>query len=213
MASESIPSAWTRSKQFGDPVGAVEERVLAVRVEVNERHTAWGKISGLQRIVKSVSSPDILRPMRPMRSIATLFVLGLMMAVVHRVTAGGPLEARATLALGFLLLAAIVGGELARRARLPRLTGYLLIGFAVGPAWLGLVRREEVEALRFIGDCAVALIGLAAGSELTLDALRQDRVALARVTSGAIGFPLCVVSARSRVGGPVVPAHAASAAR
>jgi len=56
--------------------------------------------------------------MRPMRSIATLFVLGLMMAVVHRVTAGGPLEARATLALGFLLLAAIVGGELARRARL-----------------------------------------------------------------------------------------------
>jgi len=56
------------------------------------------------------------------------------------------------------------------------------------------VRREEVDALRFIGDCAVALIGLAAGSELTLDALRQDRVALARVTSGAIGFPLCVVS-------------------
>ncbi len=132
--------------------------------------------------------------MRPMRSIATLFVLGLMMAVVHRVTAGGPLEARATLALGFLLLAAIVGGELARRARLPRLTGYLLIGFAVGPAWLGLVRREEVDALRFIGDCAVALIGLAAGSELTLDALRQGRVALARLATGAIAFPFLAVS-------------------
>src|SRR4029077_17410812 len=170
-------------EQFGDPVGAVEERVLAVRVEVNERHTACGKISALQRIVKSVASPDILRPMRPlrpMRSIATLFALGLIMAVLHRVTAGGPLEARATLALGFLLLAAIVGGELPRRGRLPRVAGYLLIGFAVGPAWLGLIRREEVEALRFVGDCAVALIGLAAGSELTLDALRPSRVALAR---------------------------------
>src|SRR2546427_8327092 len=92
------------------------------------------------------------------------------------------------------LLAAIVGGELAQRARLPRLTGYLLIGFAVGPAWLGLVRREEVDALRFIGDCAVALIGLAAGSDLTLDALRQDRVALARLATGAIAFPFLAVS-------------------
>src|SRR6266536_6505216 len=110
--------------------------------------------------------------LRPMRWVASLFALGLMMALFHRVTAGAPLEARATLALGFLLLAAYVGGELARRARLPRLTGYLLVGFAVGP-WLGLVRREEVDALRFLQDAAVALIALAAGLELTLEALRQ----------------------------------------
>src|SRR5256885_1927681 len=95
--------------------------------------------------------------MRPMRAIASLFALALMMALFHRVTASSPLEARATLALGFLLLAAHVGGELAQRARLPRLTGYLLVGFAVGPAWLGLVRREEVDALRFIADAAVAV--------------------------------------------------------
>src|SRR3989475_7658695 len=121
--------------------------------------------------------------MHPMRSIASLFALGLMMALFHRVTASSPLEARATLALGFLLLAAHVGGELAQRARLPRLTGYLLVGFAVGPAWLGLVRREEVDALRFIADAAVALIALAAGAELTLDRLRQGggRVAFARL--------------------------------
>jgi len=131
-----------------------------------------------------------------MRSIATLFALGLLMAFLHRVTAGGPLEARATLAFGFLLLAAYVGGEIARRARLPRLTGYLLVGFAVGPAWLGLVRREEVDALRFIGDAAVALIALAAGAELTRDALRQGggRVAFARLASGAIVFPFLAVS-------------------
>jgi len=131
-----------------------------------------------------------------MRSIATLFALGLMMAFLRRVTAGGPLEARATLALGFLLLAAYVGGEIARRARLPRLTGYLLVGFAVGPAWLGLVRREEVDALRFIADAAVAVIALAAGAELTRDVLRQGggRVALARLASGAIVFPFLAVS-------------------
>src|SRR5437764_440665 len=119
-----------------------------------------------------------------MPRVAVLFALSLLMALLHRVTAGGPLEARATLALGFLLLAAYVGGELARRARLPRLTGYLLVGFAVGPAWLGLVRREEVEALRLIEDAAMALIAFAAGAELTLDRLRQGRVALARLATG-----------------------------
>jgi Kef-type K+ transport system membrane component KefB len=129
-----------------------------------------------------------------MRSIATLFVLALMMAFLHRVTAGSPLAARATLSLGFLLLAAHLGGDLARRARLPRLTGYLLVGFAVGPAWLGLVRPEEMDALRFIEDAAVALIAFAAGSELRLDALRQSRVALARLATGAIVFPFLAVS-------------------
>ncbi len=129
-----------------------------------------------------------------MPRVAVLFALGLLMALLHRVTAGGPLEARATLALGFLLLAAYVGGELARRARLPRLTGYLLVGFAVGPAWLGLVRREEVEALRLIEDAAMALIAFAAGAELTLDRLRQGRVALARLAIGAVVFPFLAVT-------------------
>ena len=128
-----------------------------------------------------------------MRGLASLFALGLMMALFHRVTAGAALEARATLALGFLLLAAFVGGDLARRARLPRITGYLLVGFVAGP-WLGLVRRDEVDGLRFIGDVALAVIALAAGAELALPALRQQLVALARLVGGAIVFPLLVVA-------------------
>ncbi len=129
-----------------------------------------------------------------MRWVASLFVLGLMMALFHRVTAGGPLEARATLALGFLLLAGYLGGSLAERARLPRLTGYLLLGFAVGPAWLGLVRRDEVDALRFIAEAAVAAIALAAGSELTIASLAHGRGALARLATGAIVGPFLIVS-------------------
>ena len=130
-----------------------------------------------------------------MRWFASAFALGLMMVLFHRVTAGGALEARATLALGFLLLAAQLGGDIARRARLPRITGYLLTGFAVGPAWLGLVRADEVAALRFIADAAVALIALAAGSELTLDTLRAERIGLTRLASGAIMFPFAAVAA------------------
>src|SRR5207248_11198805 len=92
---------------------------------------------------------------RPMRWVASLFALGLMMALFHRVTAGAPLEARATLALGFLLLVAYVGGEGAGRVRLPRPTGDLLAGFAVGPAWLALAPREDVDARRAIEEAVV----------------------------------------------------------
>jgi Kef-type K+ transport system membrane component KefB len=129
-----------------------------------------------------------------MRGVASLFAVGLLMAVLHRFTASGALEARATLALGFVVFAAYVGGELSRRVHVPRITGYLLVGFAVGPAWLGLVRRDELDALRFIGDAALALIAFAAGAELTLEAVRQGRRALARLATGAMAFPFVTVT-------------------
>ncbi|MBI1968028.1 MAG: cation:proton antiporter [Gemmatimonadetes bacterium] len=129
-----------------------------------------------------------------MRWVASLVALGLMMALFHRFTAAGPVEARATLALGSLLLAAYLGGDLARHLRLPRLTGYLIIGFAVGPSWLGLVRADELDALGFLADAGLAVIALVVGSELDLERLRADRPALARLAAGAVLFPVAVVS-------------------
>ena len=125
--------------------------------------------------------------------VALAFTLGLM-ALFQLLARAGPLEARATLALGFLLLAAHLGGELAKRFRLPRITGFLVTGFVVGPAWLGLVRSDEVAALGFISDAALALIAFAAGSELSLAMLRRDRVMLTRLSIGAILFPLGIVA-------------------
>ncbi len=128
-----------------------------------------------------------------MRWVTSLAALSLMMALFHRLTAAGPLEARATLALGFLLLAAHLGGQLAPRVRLPRITGYMLVGFAVGP-WLGLVRPDEVGALTFISNAAVALIAFAVGGELRLETLRRERPALTRVSTGAIAAPFVLVT-------------------
>ncbi|HYK83661.1 MAG TPA: cation:proton antiporter [Gemmatimonadales bacterium] len=129
-----------------------------------------------------------------MRAVVSLFLVSLVMAVLHRVTGGAPLEARATLALGFLLLAGYVGGELTARARLPRVVGVLVAGFAMGPAWLGLVRRDELEALRLVGDATVALIGLAAGAALPIAAWRQQGPALLRLAGGAIAVPFAAVT-------------------
>src|SRR5439155_1714836 len=89
---------------------------------------------------------------------------------------------------------ALAGGELAKRVRLPRVTGALLIGFAAGPAWLGLIRRDEANALQLVADAAVALIALAAGTQLTLETWRTGRTAFARLATGAIAFPFAVVT-------------------
>jgi len=132
--------------------------------------------------------------LRAMRWVASLLALGLMMAFVHHRTAMGALEARATLALGFLLIAGWLGGELARRVRLPRVVAFLLVGFCVGPQWLHLVRADEIAALQFVSDAAVALIALAAGSALELKTLGTGRGGLARLAGGAIVFPFAAVA-------------------
>lgn len=124
---------------------------------------------------------------------ALVFTLGLM-ALFQQLTRTGPLEARATLALGFLLLAAHMGGELAKRLRLPRITGLLVTGFVVGPAWLGLVRGDEIQALGFITDGAMALIAFTVGSHLQLDWLRQSRAMLTRLLLGTTVVPFAIVA-------------------
>jgi Kef-type K+ transport system membrane component KefB len=126
--------------------------------------------------------------------VALAFTLGLM-ALFQWLTRAGPLEARATLALGFLVLAAHLGGRLAQRLRVPRITGFIVTGLVVGPAWLGLVRSDEVNALGFIADAAAALIAFAAGAQLTLEMLRRDRALLARLSLGTIVIPLAIVAA------------------
>lgn len=115
------------------------------------------------------------------------------MWLLQRVTAAGPLDGRAALALGGLLVAAYAGGELARRMRLPRITGFLLAAFAAGPGWLGLVRADELEALRFVANGALVLLAFAAGCELRLAALRAGGTALLRLTAGATVFPFLAV--------------------
>ncbi|HMG18135.1 MAG TPA: cation:proton antiporter [Gemmatimonadales bacterium] len=125
----------------------------------------------------------------------TLAFTFIVMAVLQRLARGGPLEARATLALGFLTVAAYIAGSIAQRVRLPRIVGFLVAGFVAGPAWLELVRGDELQALGAIASGALALIAFAAGSELTLDALRGERrIVTLRIAAGAMAVPFIAVT-------------------
>src|SRR5260370_10341575 len=136
------------------------------------------------------------------------------MAVLQRFArAGGVLasvEARATLSLGFLLFAAYLGGGIAQRSRLrvPRIVGYLVVGFLVGSGWLGLIRSDEVQALSPIATGALSLIALAAGCELDVRSLAlrgERRVTMLRMMAGAIAIRLLLGVSVVRTTNPLFP--------
>src|SRR5690625_1330357 len=74
----------------------------------------------------------------------------------------------ATVAVGFLLLAAVVAGQVTSSLGLPRITGYIVLGLVVGPSVLGIVTEQHVAQLSLIDDIAISLIALSAGGELKI---------------------------------------------
>jgi Kef-type K+ transport system membrane component KefB len=125
-----------------------------------------------------------------MRTLVSLLLLGLALALLHRFTAAAPLAARAALALGTIVVLAELAGRLAARWRLPRVSGFVSAGIVFGPAWVGLVRADEAEALRFVSDAAIALFALRAGLAMRGSASPMDGVARYLTISLVVPFAL-----------------------
>lgn len=129
-----------------------------------------------------------------MRRLGPAFLLLIAMALLHRLTAAAPVAGRATLALGFLVAAALVLGAWAESFGVPAVTAYLGAGFALGPSWLGLIRHDEVAALGFTADLGTAVVAVIAGAALRLDALSLQRRPMLRMLGATALFPAALVT-------------------
>ncbi|MFZ5890191.1 MAG: cation:proton antiporter [Myxococcota bacterium] len=76
-------------------------------------------------------------------------------------------------AVGFLLLAGTLMSELLETIGLPHLSGYILAGILGGPHVLRLVDHHTVDQLVPVNTLALALIAIAGGAEMRMDALRE----------------------------------------
>lgn len=112
-----------------------------------------------------------------MRAVALILVLALV--VVARALGGEVSDRFATMALGFVLIVATLAGEAGEKIKLPRLTGYLLVGLAFGPAVLDIITPVMTQNLRLVNGLAVALIAFGAGMELDLPRLKTQWRSLA----------------------------------
>jgi len=75
--------------------------------------------------------------------------------------------------LGIAVLVGIFAGKVAHKVKIPRVTGYLLIGLVLGPSVTGVLSGELVEQLDVINDVALGLILFAIGNEFEWSHLRR----------------------------------------
>lgn len=85
-----------------------------------------------------------------------------------------PLQLNYALLFGVLLVAGMLGGEVARRLRLPRVVGYVLVGFAVAPLAAAMNIGPLLREARIFVDIALGLVLFDLGRRMDLGWLRRD---------------------------------------
>lgn len=100
---------------------------------------------------------------------------------------------------GVLLLVGLVAGELARRARLPTITGFLVIGFLLGPGVAGVLDPALLAAAKPLTHVALALVLFQIGRLLDVRAMAGDRVLLATAMAECAASFLLVFVALNQV--------------
>lgn len=79
------------------------------------------------------------------------------------------------LAFGCLLVVGALGGYLAHLwSWLPSITGFMIVGFLIGPGGLGLLNEAALQHARILIDIALALILYRLGTSLDLRFIRQN---------------------------------------
>lgn len=120
-----------------------------------------------------------------------LAVVAALMWLLRAIPGAGSVDrdASALLALGMIMIGGELVGDLAQRWRLPRVTGYLVLGMLLGPSLAGLVTPMDLHSLVLFEELALGLIALTAGGELRIEALRKGWKPLGAITVGhAVGI-------------------------
>jgi Kef-type K+ transport system membrane component KefB len=125
----------------------------------------------------------------------------------------------ALLALGCVVIGGALAGEVARRMRLPRITGYLVLGIVAGPYAIGLVTADDHRLLHLFEELALGLIALTAGGEFRVEGIRRRLPSLVAITAGHAVGVLVTVAAVMWIGmsmlgwmGPFTPGQRLAAA-
>ncbi len=74
--------------------------------------------------------------------------------------------------VGAVMLLGLLGGNIAKLIKLPKVTGYLLTGLLIGPSVLQLISTEVVESLSLLNDIALGLIMFSIGGVFEIHHIR-----------------------------------------
>ncbi len=85
-----------------------------------------------------------------------------------------PLELSYPLLFGVLLVAGMMGGELARLVRLPRILGYVVVGFVIAPMGEAMGMKRLIDEARIFVDLALGLVLFELGRRMDLRWMKRD---------------------------------------
>src|SRR5574339_519909 len=75
--------------------------------------------------------------------------------------------------VGFILVLALVGGQIVRALRVPEVVGYFAVGLLMGPSFSRILTRDAVTTLEFFSEIALGLILFSIGAIFDFANLRQ----------------------------------------
>jgi Kef-type K+ transport system membrane component KefB len=116
-----------------------------------------------------------------------LFVVAVLLAMMLGLTAlqaetRGDTDPLTLATIGFVVLAAFAIAELGAAIGLPKVTGYILAGIALGPFASNIMSSNVVGEMRMFNTLALGLIATTAGLEIDLGGLRRLAKTLAATT-------------------------------
>ncbi|HUP96657.1 MAG TPA: cation:proton antiporter [Usitatibacter sp.] len=93
------------------------------------------------------------------------------------------------LLFGVLLVAGMLGGELARALRVPRIIGYVVVGFVFGPLATAMGMGLLIDEARIFVDLALGLVLFDLGRRMDLKWMRRDwSLALSGLAESVLSF-------------------------
>lgn len=100
------------------------------------------------------------------------------------------------LAVGLILLVAILFGHLFRAVRLPEITGYIAAGILVGPSALGLITSDTVTTLHVMSEIALGIILFSIGTAFNFEHLLAvgRKIAIVSVTEAVFTGSLVLMA-------------------
>lgn len=107
--------------------------------------------------------------------------------------------------VGFVVLAAYALADLVGLAGIPRVTGYILAGVALGPQVADILSSSVVGDLQVFNTLALALIALEAGLELRLDGLRRVGRSLGAIVALKVPLAWLLVGGAFLLGSGLLP--------
>lgn len=99
-----------------------------------------------------------------------------------------------TLYVSILLLAGLAGGTLAKKLKLPSVTGYILSGLLLGPSFMNLITGEVYNNLGFVNELALGILAISVGTELHRDVIKRLGHDLAFLSIGNTFFTMGLVT-------------------